>query len=107
MSKYIWVSGEGWIPREQFKRPEPVAPYVWSDLPEYISPMSLRPVDGRRARREEMKKYNVREVDPSERIEGDRKEPSLAREERKILEARKAEKPFELSEQARNRLLRP
>lgn len=108
MAKFIWISGEGWVDSSEFARPEPVnAPYVWGDLPEYISPLSMKPVDGRRARREEMKIHNVREVDPSERIEGDRKEPALAREEKKYLDARKAEKPFELSSQARDRLLKP
>lgn len=40
----------------------------WSDIPEYISPITRKPVDGRYARREEMKRHNVREVDPSENI---------------------------------------
>lgn len=36
------------------------------DLPEYISPVTGRPVDGRTERREEMKRHNLREVEPSE-----------------------------------------
>ena len=36
------------------------------DLPEYISPLTGRPVDGRTARREELKRNGCREVDPSE-----------------------------------------
>lgn len=107
MAKYLWIKGEGWVDRNEFTRPEPVAPAVWGDLPEYVSPLSFRPVDGRRARREEMRQFNVREVDPSERMEGDRKDASLARDEKKYLDQRKAEKPFELSEQARDRLLKP
>lgn len=42
------------------------APIVVSDLPEYISPVTRRPVDGRAARREDLKRANCREVDPSE-----------------------------------------
>lgn len=38
----------------------------WADIPEYISPITGKPVDGRAARREEMKRHNCREVDPSE-----------------------------------------
>jgi len=107
MPKFIWIKGEGWVDREEFVRPEPVAPAVWGDLPEYVSPLSMRPVDGRRARREEMARFNVREVDPGERMDGDRKEMSLAREEKKYLDTRAAETPFELSDQARDRLLKP
>ena len=40
--------------------------YVISDIPPYKSPLSMKVVDGRYARREEMKRYNVREVDPGE-----------------------------------------
>jgi hypothetical protein len=42
------------------------APLVVSDLPEYISPVTRRPVDGRAARREDLKRAGCREVDPSE-----------------------------------------
>lgn len=38
----------------------------WADLPEYISPITGRPVDGRAERREEMKRHGCREVDTSE-----------------------------------------
>ena len=44
---------------------------IVSDLPEYISPLSepgKKPVviEGRRQRREELRRNNLREVDPSE-----------------------------------------
>lgn len=36
------------------------------DVREYISPVTQRPVDGRRARREDLARSGCREVDPSE-----------------------------------------
>ena len=45
-------------------------PFVWSDLPGYVSPVSepgtLKWVEGRAARREDLKSNNCREVDPGE-----------------------------------------
>lgn len=107
MAKYIFVSGEGWVDRKEFTRPEPVnAPAVWGDMPEYISPLSMRPVDGRYARREEMKRFDVREVDPSERMEGDRKDPGLARKEKAYLDERASE-DVSISSAAIEKLLAP
>lgn len=40
------------------------------DLPEYISPITGKPVDGRTERREELKRHGCREVDPSEWKDG-------------------------------------
>lgn len=36
------------------------------DLPDYMSPLGNGVISGRRARREEMARHNVREVDPGE-----------------------------------------
>ena len=45
-------------------------PFVWSDLPGYVSPVSdvgaPKWVEGRAARREDLARTNCREVDPSE-----------------------------------------
>jgi hypothetical protein len=41
-------------------------PYVQSDIPAYKSPLGNGVIDGRSARREELKRNNCREVDPSE-----------------------------------------
>lgn len=41
-------------------------PIVQRDMASYISPVTGKPVDGRRARREDLKRSNSREVDPSE-----------------------------------------
>ena len=46
---------------------KPVTPTVISDIPAYRSPLSWKPVDGRYQRREEMKRHNVREVEPDEK----------------------------------------
>lgn len=42
------------------------APMLMRDTPTYESPLSGKMVDGRVQRREEMKRFNVREVDPGE-----------------------------------------
>lgn len=47
------------------------SPHIWSDLPAYESPLAdprhgKVMVEGRAARREEMARHGVREVDPSE-----------------------------------------
>jgi hypothetical protein len=42
------------------------APQVMPDTPEYISPVTRKPIVGRAARREDLKRAGCREVDPSE-----------------------------------------
>jgi hypothetical protein len=42
------------------------APMIASDLPAYMSPMGSGMIEGRAARREDMKRHNVREVAPDE-----------------------------------------
>lgn len=42
------------------------SPQVNGDIPEYLSPVTGLPVDGRAARREDLKRSGCREVDPSE-----------------------------------------
>lgn len=42
------------------------APMIVSDLPAYMSPLGTGLIDGRRARREDLKRSNCREVDPGE-----------------------------------------
>lgn len=41
-------------------------PIIQRDMASYVSPVTGKPVDGRRARREDLKRSNSREVDPSE-----------------------------------------
>lgn len=41
-------------------------PLIQRDMASYISPVTGKPVDGRRARREDLKRSGCREVDPSE-----------------------------------------
>lgn len=41
-------------------------PYIRSDLPAYISPVTRKPIEGRAARREDLARSGCREVDPSE-----------------------------------------
>lgn len=64
-ARYLWYDGE-WVPADQFRRAAPVGPYVVSDLPAYKSPLGTGLIDGRAARREDLKRANCREVDPGE-----------------------------------------
>ena len=45
---------------------EITTPTVRGDLPEYVSPVTGKPVDGRYARSEDLKRSGCRETDPSE-----------------------------------------
>ena len=66
MARYRWDKDAGKMveapTRESFR-----GVTVISDLPEYVSPVTGRPVDGRSARREDLARAGCREVDPSER----------------------------------------
>ena len=48
----------------------PPVPYVRGDLPSYISPITGKPVDGRSARREDLKRSGCIEMDPPARKRG-------------------------------------
>lgn len=74
MTKYIWDrQAETFVPASEYVR-EPngkpsrkfVFPAVIGDTPGHVSPIDGSWVEGRVARREHMKRNNVREVDPSE-----------------------------------------
>ena len=71
MSLHYW-NGKDWIeydPREErlkrAKRPS-VFPTVIRDTAPYVSPVSRKVVEGRAARREDLRRSGCREVDPSE-----------------------------------------
>lgn len=68
MTRYRW-DGDRFINRATGEPMETVErvclPSIVKDV-SYVSPLSLRPITSRSERREEMKRHNVREVDPSE-----------------------------------------
>ena len=45
---------------------QPQSAALWADLPPYKSPLGTGTIEGRSARREDLKRANCREVDPSE-----------------------------------------
>jgi hypothetical protein len=68
MTRYVYRDGE-WRDRDGKPMEVPsrvVAPRVISDLPAYMSPLGTGMIDGRRARREDLKRNNCREVAPDE-----------------------------------------
>ncbi len=71
MSRHYW-NGKDWVeydPREErLKRAQqPSAfPYVVRDTAAYVSPVTKKVIDGKAARREDLKRSGCREVDPSE-----------------------------------------
>jgi hypothetical protein len=65
MTKYIW-GGDDWVDVATLEKAPRVGPFIISDTPTYISPVTGKPVDGRAARREDLKRSGSREVDPSE-----------------------------------------
>ncbi len=80
-------------------------PYIQSDLPAYKSPLGTGVIEGRAARREDLKRGNCREVDPSERLAAPPKTAAEAAMEKAQLDARR-QNPFQMSERTRERLLR-
>ena len=70
MTIYAWRNGQ-WIDK---KTGEPMQttgdgvcrPMIVSDLPAYMSPLGTGLIDGRAARREDLKRSGCRETDPSE-----------------------------------------
>lgn len=68
--RYVWRDGAWRDPstNEQMKTPKGVigAPMIQSDLPAYFSVVSGKMIDGRRARRDDLKRTGCREMDPSE-----------------------------------------
>ena len=57
--RYVQINGElVEVPTDY--TPEPRAPLIFGDLPEYVSPVSGLVISGRRARREEFKRTGTR-----------------------------------------------
>lgn len=65
ISKHIWRDGE-WVEVSTLQRAPQVGPYIVRDTPAYMSPVTRKMIDGRAARREDLKRSGCREVDPSE-----------------------------------------
>lgn len=63
-------------------------PQVMSDAAAYLSPLGTGEIDGRYARREDMKRGNCREVDPSERIDTTPKSAEQLASEKAYMRAR-------------------
>lgn len=62
--------GPYWLNTKTGEIDRPKVAYVRGDLPEYVSPVTGKPVDGRRARREDLKRSGCVEVDPPARKRG-------------------------------------
>lgn len=65
-ARFLWRGGEWVDVRDLGPRPPSRTPHIWSDLPAYKSPLGTGVIEGRAARREEMKRSNCREVAPDE-----------------------------------------
>lgn len=66
MTKYVWRN-DTWVEYDPYApRPAPVFPMIMRDTKAYISPITGKEIDGRVARREDLKKHGCREIDPSE-----------------------------------------
>lgn len=60
-----------------YRPPAREAPAVWGDIPEYVSPVTGKPVSGRKQRREDLRRSNSR---PWEGMEQEQKEAARQRE---------------------------
>lgn len=69
--RLVWdKEARDWVEKASHTATAPAGPTIWSDLPAYVSPCSPAGspyvVEGRAARREDLKRNGCREVDPSE-----------------------------------------
>jgi hypothetical protein len=64
---YVKLSIKKRLPKKTTPLYDGYNTYHLSDIEAYHSPISNKVIEGRVARREEMKRHNVREVDPSEK----------------------------------------
>lgn len=68
MTRYIWdADAKAMVEVKNQPRPPSRFPQIMRDTPGVKSPIDAKWVEGRAARREHMKRHNVREVDPSEK----------------------------------------
>ena len=75
MATYVWRDGK-WVDKETESKPLLTAkqrrskkiacPMIISDLPAYVSPVTGKLIEGRKARREDLARSGCREVDPTE-----------------------------------------
>ena len=67
MARYVYDRKTGEIVQVfDGPRAKPVAPSIMRDIPEYKSPVGTGLITSRSHRREDLKRANAREVDPSE-----------------------------------------
>lgn len=71
MTLYRWQPGVGFVDKKTGERMELThgeisSPAVIPDTPAYKSPLGTGMIEGRAARREDLKRGNCREVDPTE-----------------------------------------
>lgn len=86
MTRYVWDKERGWVAPRAKKRS--AGPYIMGDTPAYLSPLGNGVIDGRRQRREDMKRSGCREVDPSERPDTSPKSAEQLAGERAYMKAR-------------------
>jgi hypothetical protein len=65
MTRFVW-GGHDWVDVATLEKAPRVGPFILRDTPAYVSPVTGHVVDGRSARREDLKRSGCREVDPSE-----------------------------------------
>lgn len=75
MAKYVqqWSEDRGWhlVKREPTERP--VAPAIYGDLPAYVSPVTGKLVEGRKARQRDLAESGCRPFERGEREEARRR----------------------------------
>lgn len=67
MTRHVWDKARRtWVPAADRGVSRPSFPMVMADIPEYRSPLGTGTITSRSHRREDLKRGNCREVDPSE-----------------------------------------
>lgn len=74
MARYVWRDGNFRDPETgkpmETKFSGVCMPFVVSDIPEYVSPVSGKTITSRTERRDEMKRHNLVEVPPRSKPRG-------------------------------------
>ena len=103
--RYIAV-GNKWMPVEEAPAPEPLGPMIIPDLPAYESPIDGHIVEGRRARREDLKRNHARPYEglEQERKEAQRQQQYVREREEQILDRVAHETYYQLAPSKRDAL---
>lgn len=76
--RFVWdKERKTFVPYEEYDKPivGRIGPMIMGDIPAYVSPVSLKLIDGRKQQREDLKRHHCRIAEPSEKKDFTRPPP--------------------------------